>query len=55
VIQTSETRSESAHSNPILLAIYREVRVGMVVVMVMLAAAVLVERIFGDPLAIGPQ
>jgi hypothetical protein len=45
VIQTSETRSDSAHSNPILLAIYREVRVGMVVVMVMLAAAVLVERI----------
>ncbi len=42
--KTNETRSDSAHSNPILLAIYREVRVGMVVVMVMLAAAVLVER-----------
>ncbi len=43
--QADETRSDRAHPNPILLAIYREVRVGMVVVMVMLAVAVLVERI----------
>jgi hypothetical protein len=45
VNQSSETGSDSAHPTPMLLAIYREIRVGMAVVMVMLAAAVLVERI----------
>jgi hypothetical protein len=45
VNQSSETGSDSPHPTPMLLAIYRELRVGMVMVMVMLAAAVVVERI----------
>jgi hypothetical protein len=45
VNQSSDTDSYSPHTTPITLAIYRELRVGMVVVMVMLAAAVVVERI----------
>jgi hypothetical protein len=44
VNQPSETGSDSRHSTPTLLAIYRELRIAMVVVMVMLAAAVLLER-----------
>ena len=42
--QASETPSDRAHSTPTLLVIYRELRVAMVVVMVMLAAAVIAER-----------
>lgn len=42
--RASETPSDRAHSTPTLLVIYRELRVAMVVVMVMLAAAVIAER-----------
>lgn len=43
--QGGQTQSDSAYPNPILLTVYREVRIGMVVVMVMLIAAVVAERI----------
>ena len=38
-----------------MLAIYRDLRVGMVVLMVMLAAGVIIEKISGTLLAIGHQ
>ena len=41
--QPSETGSDSGHSTPITLAIYREIRVGMAVIMVMLAAAIAID------------
>jgi hypothetical protein len=45
VNQSSDTASHSPRPTPITLAIYRDLRVGVVVTMVMLAAAIVVERI----------
>jgi hypothetical protein len=44
VNQSSDTASHSPRPTPITLAIYRDLRVGMVVIMVMLAAAIIVAR-----------
>jgi hypothetical protein len=45
VNQSSGTASHSPRPTPITLAIYRDLRVGMVVIMVMLAAAIIIEKI----------
>ena len=41
--QSSDTTSDSPPHTPVTLAIYRELRLGMVVIMVMLAAAVVID------------
>jgi hypothetical protein len=43
--QSSDTDGHSPSPTPITLAIYRDLRVGMVVILVMLAAAVIIERL----------
>jgi hypothetical protein len=45
VNQLSDTGSASPQPTPITLAIYREIRVGMAVIMVMLAAAIVIDGI----------
>jgi hypothetical protein len=43
--QSSDTDGHSPRPTPITLAIYRDLRVGMVVIMVMLAAALVIDTI----------
>ena len=43
--QSSDTASHSPPPTPITLAVYRDLRLGMVVILVMLAAAIVIEKI----------
>jgi hypothetical protein len=45
VNQSSDTGGSSPHPTPITLVVYRELRIGMAVIIVMLAAAIIIDRI----------